>query len=281
VRRGLESSDQDGWDPTEQQESDDENDREEAPSTRQTYLDAAVTPGIMNNLQEMSNKRMLVYASIALLILGGAATGIAIAVSGNMSDSSAEPPKHTEPPITRCDFIDMVQPDPILQCACNGNIAVLTDDVRLSYTELKESFIPNLFPDESFDYPIESCEPQNAALLWLAVDADNQTPESMQNRYLLSLLYAYWRGLEWTDDEGWLTLASECTWSGITCSGTLVSGVDLKENNLQGSLVTELGLFQDVRKYRIKIAVRRCDWNGLLHISFPFSLNRDILAWHE
>lgn len=265
VRRGMELSDQDEWDPTEPQESNDENERQEggaAPSsvTRRTYLDATV-----KNIHETSNKRKLIYASIVALILGGTTAGIVIAVSG--SKSSTEPPNYTEtPPVSRCDFTDMVQPDPILQCACDGKITVLMDNIRLIHTELKETFIPNLFPDESFDYPIESCEHPNAALLWLAVDADNQTPESMQNRYLLSLLYAYWRGLEWTDDEGWLTPASECTWRGIECSGTLLSGVDLNENNLQGSLVTELGLFQDVRKYHIKIDVRCCDWDGLIYL---------------
>ena len=245
VRRGMELLDEDEWDPTEPQESDDD-------SESQTYLDASVAPRIMNNLHEMSNKQMLLYASIVVLILGGATAGIIIGLSNNGPDSYTEPTNYTTAPVSRCDFTDMVQPNPILQCACDGKITVLTDNVRSNYTELKESFIPNLFPDESFNYPIKSCEHQNAALLWLAMDAENQTQESMRNRYLLAVLYSYWRGLEWTDDEGWLTSASECTWSGITCSSTLVSEIDLHGNNLQGSLVTELGLFRDVRKYHTR-----------------------------
>jgi hypothetical protein len=193
---------------------------------------------------------MLLYAFIAVLILGSAVAGIAVAVTNNTnsgSDSTTEPTKYTDLPNSRCYFTDMAQPDPILQCACDGAITVLTDENRSNYIALKESFVPTLFP--SFDYPMESCEPQNAALLWLAADnSDNQTPEIMQNRYLLSLLYAYWQGLEWTEDEGWLEAASECTWSGITCSGTLVTGVDLYETNLTGSLVTELGLFPNIGK---------------------------------
>jgi hypothetical protein len=257
VRRGLESTELQGeeeWDPTEPVESDEESegDREEAPSPRRSYLDATVTP-YMRNLHEMSTKRMLLYASIAVLILGGAGAGITVAVTNNNknsgSDSATQPPNYTDPPSDRrCDFSDMAHPDPILQCECDGAITVLTDETRVNYIELKESFVPTLFP--SFDYPMESCEPQNAALLWLAADsADNQTLETRQNRYLLSLLYAYWQGLEWTDDEGWLAAASECTWSGITCSGNLVTGVDLYETNLQGSLVTELGLFPNIGKY--------------------------------
>jgi hypothetical protein len=286
VRRGLESSElqhEDEWDPTEQVELDEESegDREEAPSPRQTYLDATVTP-LTRHLHEISTKRMLLYAFVAVLILGGASAGIALAVANNTSsgsDSATEPPNNTDMADSQCFFTDMAQPDPILQCACDGAITVLTNETLSNYITLKESFVPTLFP--SFDYTVKSCEPQNAALLWLAADnSEHQTLEIMQNRYLLSLLYAYWQGLEWKDNEGWLDAASECSWSGVTCSETLVTEVNLHDTNLTGSLVTELGLFPNIGKDQefLFVFVTELEWTLTFLL---FELKRNTLAWNE
>ena len=40
------------------------------------------------------------------------------------SDDSAAPPS----PTVMCDFSNAAQPDPILQCECNGNITVLNEE---------------------------------------------------------------------------------------------------------------------------------------------------------
>ena len=195
VRRGYEESDlhnDDEWDPTAPA------DMEEGPSRNEsharTYLDAAVTP-VMKNLHDMSTRRMLTIAAIAFVILGGAGAGIAVALTDN-NDSPASAPAPS-PPMDICDFTNNANPDPIQQCACHGNISVLTDEVRATYDGLKETFIPSLFP-EGFDYPTDSCEPPNAALIWLAAEEGDRPSESRRNRYLLSLLYPYWQGLEWT-----------------------------------------------------------------------------------
>ena len=50
------------------------------------------------------------------------------------------------------------------------------------------------------------------------------------------------------ENYGWLSSAPECEWAGVNCTDTLVSGIDLFNNNLNGDLVRELGLFQDIRK---------------------------------
>ena len=240
IRRGRRDS-EDEWDPT----SPEEPSLSRRASSR-NYLDAAIAPA-MKNMREMSTKRIIIYATIFTVVLVALCVGIAYGVnsrdeSSDGSDIDSEPPE-TLP----CDFTNVEQPSPLSQCACEGEINVLSDELLSNYIELKESFVPTLY--EEFDYLIESCEPQNVALLWMATDtAEERSLERMQNRYLLSVLYASWKGLEWTNDEGWLTSAPECTWAGITCVGTVISVIDLFDNNLQGSLVTELGFFTGLGK---------------------------------
>jgi len=244
VRRGYEQRDLDGdeeWDPTAPTPS---HDMEEAASRNgshnRTYIDATITP-MRKEWCGMSTSKMLLYGGILVLVTGAAcvSTGIAV-VRKNIRPAAPSP-------TDICNFTDSAKPDAIVQCGCNGNMTGLPEAVLSSYEELKQSFIPTLFPG-GFDYPTDSCEPQNAALLWLATDEQARSPESMRNRYLLSLLYTSWQGLGWENKAGWLSSDSECTWYGINCTNTLVSEINLFENRLSGELVTELGLFQDLRK---------------------------------
>lgn len=244
VRRGYEEQDLEGedeWDPTAPAP------QEEAPPQfplrrpARQYIDAAVVP-IKKNLDDMSTTRLVIYCIILVAILGGAGAGIAVAVSGG--EQAPPPPIYTD----ICDFTGNPQPNPIIECSCNGNMTTMwSEDVLSRYDELKFTFIPSIIP-EGVDSDIDSCDPQNVALLWLATDTQERTPESMRNRYLLSLLYAYWMGIRWTHKDGWLSPDSECTWMGVNCTDTQITKLDLFENDMVGDLVTELGLLQDLRK---------------------------------
>lgn len=239
VRRGHEDNfeDEEDWDPTVPLPS--INDQEPLFQTPAwTYLDAAATP-----YKNMSTRRKLVCFAVVALILIVSITVIVVTVTGKEGYTAPTQISLENP----CDFNNTAQPDPILQCACNGVISVLSDEVISKYELLKKTFAPDIIPG-GLSHFVDSCEPQNAALLWLATDTEERSPESMRNRYLLGLLFAYWNGIEWKKNAGWLTTESECTWTGINCTDNLVTQIDLLSNDLDGEMATELGLFKDLRK---------------------------------
>ena len=242
VRRGQEEQDLEDdqvWDPTAPVDLEQANPATDRRNTR-TFIDADVAL-IRKTWHGMSTRQAILVATLILLIIAGAAAGIAVSVLKSKDDNGSP-----AAPQGDCDFSNIAQPNPLLQCACNGNITTLTDGLLQNYEGLKQSFVPSVL--SSFEYPADSCEPQNAALLWLAADtSQGLSRESMRNRYLLSLMYAYWNGIDWLLSDGWLSSDSECTWQGVNCTdGVLVDDIDLYDNNVQGTLFTELGLFQNL-----------------------------------
>ncbi|MCB0036633.1 MAG: fibronectin type III domain-containing protein, partial [Anaerolineales bacterium] len=45
---------------------------------------------------------------------------------------------------------------------------------------------------------------------------------------------------DWVQDDGWLTAADPCTWYGVGCANGHVTNLSLSNNNLRGSLPTDL-----------------------------------------
>lgn len=63
----------------------------------------------------------------------------------------------------------------------------------------------------------------------------------------LSTLYQASNGAGWTDSTGWQgEPGSECTWFGVECDGDVVSGIDLSDNNLSGSIPDALRLLTNL-----------------------------------
>ena len=62
-------------------------------------------------------------------------------------------------------------------------------------------------------------------------------------RYILALLYVSTGGDEWVNNEKWMSSVSECEWHGLSCDTFegMIDGIDLSNNNLKGSLPSELG----------------------------------------
>jgi hypothetical protein len=57
----------------------------------------------------------------------------------------------------------------------------------------------------------------------------------------LVALYNSTDGDNWTNNSGWLETNTPCGWKGVTCSGGHVSGIDLHNNQLTGSIPSKLG----------------------------------------
>ena len=133
----------------------------------------------------------------------------------------------------QCDFSGQVQPNILSQCACNGRISILQDDVRSKYEALKLSFVVNIYG--TWDYPVESCEPANQALVWLAtVVSDDET--DLTQRFVLATLYYNTDGPQWKNNDNWLEQTEPCTWYGVTCAGHVVSTLELENNELDGQV---------------------------------------------
>lgn len=56
----------------------------------------------------------------------------------------------------------------------------------------------------------------------------------------LETLYNSTAGPQWTDKSGWLVTTTPCSWYGVTCQSGHVTELDLQDNNLNGSLPSQL-----------------------------------------
>ena len=63
----------------------------------------------------------------------------------------------------------------------------------------------------------------------------------VQDKAALVALYNATNGQSWIDNTGWLTDQDYCTWRGVTCVASMVTGISLASNQLSGTLPSELG----------------------------------------
>ncbi|MEN8217501.1 MAG: S8 family serine peptidase, partial [Pseudomonadota bacterium] len=56
----------------------------------------------------------------------------------------------------------------------------------------------------------------------------------------LVALYDSTKGAKWTNNAGWKTTNSPCSWYGVSCQGGNVTGLELGSNNLKGSISKKL-----------------------------------------
>lgn len=54
-------------------------------------------------------------------------------------------------------------------------------------------------------------------------------------------LYKKLNGASWYQNDGWLTSRNVCSWDGVLCRNGQINGVDLRNNNLVGSLPSNIG----------------------------------------
>jgi hypothetical protein len=139
-----------------------------------------------------------------------------------------------------CDFSGVYQPNVFLQCRCSGHLSIFSQEVIRNYNDLKANFLRDeIFP--GYYSRIDSCDPQNLALAWLATDTF-ENPREMRDRYILALIYATWKGYDWKFQDNWLlSSSSHCTWYGVECNKhNRTVNLLLNDNNLSGPVPTEL-----------------------------------------
>lgn len=192
------------------------------------------------------NRRALYAGVLLLLVLTVAAVVLAITVLVRKAPAQAAQGVTTQmaPPTFSCNsWYSQAQPSVITQCFCLGKITTIADDVRASYQRLiSGGFMKAILPD--FSSTIESCDPANQALLWLASATGFPSPDvNLQQRFVLALLYITWNGRLWLLSDNWLSSNSECIWHGVSCDRYgIVTGVDLYNNQVSGNLGTEFPL---------------------------------------
>ena len=134
-----------------------------------------------------------------------------------------------------CNFDNYTQPHVRAQCFCNGEIEVLTTDVREKYYALNMLFI-SMNISNVWELSEESCDPRNQAVIWLSTTYSKDRIDLIQ-KYVLATLFLQMNGEQWASQELWLEDEDVCNWSGISCNDLgLVTDIFLDGNGLKGSV---------------------------------------------
>ena len=103
----------------------------------------------------------------------------------------------------------------------------------------------------------DKSKPEGKALNWLGDDllgdGKKLTEHGLVQRYAMAVFYFSTQREDWTNQEGWVSAAHECTWHGVVCSNGGASGneasvshLKLNENNIHGELRADLSLLTDL-----------------------------------
>lgn len=213
-----------------------DDDEEEATIQKSHHLEVLCNNHTDEIVETPSNRSrwkciLVVGFNLALALIGMATfLGVSASQSFQASETTGE----------SCAFLTNEQtPNVQMQCACYGEITVISNATLARY-ELMQSAL-GIFTT----HHVTSCEPQNVALLMLATNDTSQSSDlTLLNRYVLSVLYLAMGGINWSHNNGWFELDGACTccYFGVTCDGHNVVGIDLQNNNLDGSIPSELGL---------------------------------------
>ena len=134
-----------------------------------------------------------------------------------------------------CNFSDQTQPHVISQCVCNDRVTTLTNDARDKYDALVSGFlVPDIYSE--WTLPLESCEPENQALVWLSTSMADTTTDLTQ-RYLMAFLYFSTNGPQWEKQSLWLEEDGLCSWYGLSCGDeNVMRDIGLESNSLLGEV---------------------------------------------
>jgi hypothetical protein len=201
--------------------------------------------------KEVIRSRWIWCVGVMLIVLlAVVAVVVGISVFENQSSSKTTVRTVTtpmDPPTASCDgWINQTQPSAITQCVCIGKITIVADDIQANYQRLtSDGFIQTILPDFAGD--IDSCDPSNQALVWLASATGSSSP-NLRQRFILAMVYIMWNGILWTVNDGWLSSDNECTWNGLSCDRFgEVTQVELYNNEVTGSLGTAFSLLTSLQ----------------------------------
>lgn len=197
----------------------------------------------MPKLRENRRGCYIIWAILACAVVG-IAVGVGYGVAANKGGASSSGRSSQLSQFAHyshdCNSLldNPTNPHVLTQCYCNHTISMVPKDIAARYDVLSQSFIPTV--DPMFHERMDSCSPENQALVWLASgDGSTSTTSStaLLQRYQMALLFILWNGTSWGGNDGWLSVNDECTWLGITCNGqSEVNSMLLQNQNITGSL---------------------------------------------
>jgi len=89
---------------------------------------------------------------------------------------------------------------------------------------------------------------QFKAFMWMVhldpvpLDLDTTPHHIIRQKYIMVLLYVSTAGRDWKNQYSFLTSPTACDWDGLKCNDEKeIVAVDLENNNLNGTLVSEIG----------------------------------------
>lgn len=83
------------------------------------------------------------------------------------------------------------------------------------------------------------------------VDCATVTQISQNECTALQTLYNETGGAGWQDNAGWLQNSWPCSWHGVSCSGDHVTAINLPQNDLSGSIPTDLSALTHLQKLNL------------------------------
>lgn len=234
-------------------------------------------------------KKILVFGSIALLAVLGAAVGVFMALSGGSDGGSANneasgtsAPETPAPSILRPTQPRPSQPTPTLSPASVAPVPTAgpipspppTTEAQALERDIIE-LVSSLSPSTAESVQDKSSS-QYRAVLWMVDDVQENSwsLEGSQNqiiqRFSLATFFYNTLGDQWRENDGWLeTSLTECDWSGLSCVGNgfadatgfrRLQSFDMFDNRVDGALPHEISFLSnlilfDVGKNRIASTV--------------------------
>jgi hypothetical protein len=128
-------------------------------------------------------------------------------------------------------------PNVVDQCNCNGEIrdSLIPGDVQ-AMRELIMDRVAKKFFGDNFTMPLESCDPINMAMIWLASGNNRDAGEARQ-RFSLAVSFYGMNGTIWDYTDAWMSELNECLWLGVQCNNRdSVNSLQMDTNNIFGGV---------------------------------------------
>jgi hypothetical protein len=142
---------------------------------------------------------------------------------------------------------------------CSTSSETLTNDLLQPFLHLNRTvYLPYVELISDFDFPLDSCRPENLALLYLTMIEEKKDTKVFEwnnvtkNTYLLMMLFVSWDGMRWENNTGWQTFVSYCVWYGVECNNQEeVVSLYLQGNGAKGTIPTVLGLLTELQTLQL------------------------------
>lgn len=127
-------------------------------------------------------------------------------------------------------------------CKKDGTTLLDVKFLDSSILETRSAIEKRLFLPPNSEGQPNSCQSENLALLYLAMDmySSQFSLLQLQQRWVLATFYVSTKMSE--ESSNWLTETDECTWQGVVCVGDIITELVLPEANLGGTMPSNLSL---------------------------------------